>query len=487
MTTQFSTNRMEAPGKVLLISDRADHLQSAILRRALEECGQQTIEVCTLEEAINRLDSIDCEICLIAQNRWSEHLFELSKHLQDTRRNTQFVCVLNSSDRNRDTLPAVAFDAIEQPVTTAKLKQALLLAAGRSRLVAENNRLKRQLTNKTMREMVGFSPQIQKNRQEVLQASEEESVVLIHGEPGSGTELVARSIHEASRRAHRPFLEVTCIVMSTESLDRELFGYQDKEHGQKIGQQQDAGSGILSMESEGRLLQAQGGTLLLKDVDALSLPMQRKLVLRLKENQPLTSGQRLEPSNDVRILATTHIDLNQKVNKGLFREDLCNILQAICIETPTLRGRREDIGPLTEHFLSSVAVKEGRARKSISVDALELLKQEKWPGNVRQLQNVIERACTLDMGPKLTTEMILPWLENEHSDAFDEQPGLTLKEMERKLIETTFARYKGNRERTAQSLKIGLRTLSGKLRDYGYPPRGGPGSNLKPTKQDWAA
>ena len=135
---------------------------------------------------------------------------------------------------------------------------------------------------------------------------------------------------------------------------------------------------------------------------------------------------------------------------------------------------------MTEHFLRRVAGREGKPPRSIMIDALHVLQGYDWPGNIRELENVVERACALDWGSKLTAAMIEPWMSKECAEESpDSLPGMTLAEMERKLIEATFNRFAGNREKTAKVLQIGIRTLSGKLREYGYPPRGGPGSNLK--------
>ena len=135
---------------------------------------------------------------------------------------------------------------------------------------------------------------------------------------------------------------------------------------------------------------------------------------------------------------------------------------------------------MTEYFLRRVAGREGKPSRSIMIEALHVLQNYEWPGNVRELENLIERACALDWGAKLTAAMIEPWMSKEsQNDDSDALPGMTLAEMERKLIEATFNRFAGNREKTAKALQIGIRTLSGKLREYGYPPRGGPGSNIK--------
>lgn len=153
------------------------------------------------------------------------------------------------------------------------------------------------------------------------------------------------------------------------------------------------------------------------------------------------------------------------MERGLFRRELYAEVGAGRIELPTLRSRKEDIGLLTEHFLRRVAAREGRPPRSITLEALRLLQDYSWSGNVRELENLIERTCALDWGTKLTASMIEPWLARPTDEEDSEGvAGLTLAEMERKLIEATFVRFAGNREKTAKALQIGIRTLSGKPR-----------------------
>ncbi len=340
-------------------------------------------------------------------------------------------------------------------------------AARQSQLLAENQRLKQQLFHRTLREMVGNSGAMQRLRAQVQSAADEEGSVLIRGEPGTGTHLVAHGIHDFSRYAFRSFVRFDCRLLAAECLERELFG---------PGR---LNSGLANIRSAGPSPSTEIGTLFLDHVDAIALPLQKKLTRFVEERRlenPATSEKR---PLGVRLLAASHADLPGRIRRGLFRDDLFRRLRTIEITTPTLRERPGDISLLTEHFLNRLVVREGKPVRRVSLDALRLLESHDWPGNVRELQNVIERACSLDFGSRLTAEMIRPWLAGKAADDAAEMPGMTLKEMERKLIETTFARCEGNRERTAQTLKIGLRTLSGKLREYGYPPRGGPGSNLK--------
>lgn len=181
-------------------------------------------------------------------------------------------------------------------------------------------------------------------------------------------------------------------------------------------------------------------------------------------------------------MASTHVDLAVKAQEGRFPVSLYECLTACCIHVPPLRERLQDIGLLTERVLNHLAVVDGKPVKRLSVEALKTLRTHDWPGNLRELENVVERSCSLDESPMLTAEMIGPWIARSIEADSQEPSGLSLREMERKLIETTFTRCQGNREQTARLLKIGIRTLSGKLREYGYPPRGGPGSNRRLAK-----
>jgi DNA-binding NtrC family response regulator len=236
----------------------------------------------------------------------------------------------------------------------------------------------------------------------------------------------------------------------------------------------------MARHKPGRLEQADGGTLLLDQVQYIALPVQKRLFGLLREQRFEHPETHERVRFDVRFVFGTHVDLNSLVERGLFRRDLYDEICQSTISLPTLRLRKEDIGALTEHFLRRVAGREGKPPRSIMIEALHALQSYEWPGNVRELENIIERACALDWGSKLTAAMVEPWISKEtSSDDPDALPGMTLAEMERKLIEATFNRFAGNREKTAKALQIGIRTLSGKLREYGYPPRGGPGSNIK--------
>lgn len=358
-----------------------------------------------------------------------------------------------------------------QPGTTAiDLLQWLHVAREVSRIADERSRLQRRLALRRS-PIVGNSAAIERLRLQVAAAALHDWPVLIQGEPGTGRDLVAGAIHEASERAHRPFVKINCRVHTAVSLERELFG-------QVASRSSDS-------ECVGRFDLAEGGVIVLDAIDEVSLPLQNVLarVLEAKSFQRL--GEAHESPLTARVVAITTRDLTELSLAGEFREELLRHFAGPVLVLPALREIRADIAPLTEHLIQKVSRRLGEAPRRLLIETLQRLQAYNWPGNVRELELLLERACTLQLGAKLTPEMVDAWLSaapqmSEHA------AGVTLAQMERQLIEATFARCAGNRELTAQTLQIGLRTLSGKLREYGYPPRGGPGSNQLSRERDAA-
>jgi DNA-binding NtrC family response regulator len=232
-------------------------------------------------------------------------------------------------------------------------------------------------------------------------------------------------------------------------------------------------------DTPGVLEQADGGTLFLHNIDAMPAALQGRLVRTLERSHLGVRDQSGVRRRSVRIIAATRKNAQQLIDQAEFRADLHRHLNGSCLAIPTLCERPTDLPLLADHFVSRTSRKEGRLPCRLAPDALAALEAHAWPGNVAELENVIERACLLNSGEVLTAGDIQPWLGTNTTTAdLGTTVGMTLGEMERKLIEATFQRFGGNREKTAKALDIGVRTLCGKLREYGYPPRGGPGSNL---------
>jgi DNA-binding NtrC family response regulator len=433
------------------------------IAQPLQSAGYTVKRSPNTEAALHTLAAIPTDVCLLGPLPESESLVGFTSQVTHRGWATQVLQLIPDNQLSDGTYQQRGIEICPWPGPTSLLQTIVSTAAQKSRLCAENRRLKRQIANRSVRDMIGRSPAMQTLRQQVQWQAEQSGAVLLCGESGVGLETAAQAIHESSRRAHRPFIKIDCRVLSAEALDLELWGPVTP---------------VGAPKPTTRLQIADGGTLFLDGIECVALPVQRRLLALIRQQRcehPITG----EPIRyDVRVIACTTVKLQAKVDAGLFRSDLFEAFRAGVVDVPTLRERAEDVPSLAEHFLQRIALKEGRPMRVLTLDALNLLREHHWPGNIREMENVITRACAMDWGSRLTVPMIEPWLaKGPHSEELAGTPGMTLAEMERKLIEATFERYEGNREFTAKALQIGIRTLSGKLREYGYPPRGGPGSN----------
>ncbi|MFY9255730.1 MAG: sigma 54-interacting transcriptional regulator [Fuerstiella sp.] len=460
--TSFQTpvETAPAPQAVLVFSPRPGARQ--LLADDVRKRGMSVCETDSPDAMLFHLSRQEFQICIIDDADQVSRLQEVNAAIKNHSRAAQVLCLVSEDSRwGRETVPTFECEVIERPFSATRFGAALMTAIQKNDLIRENENLKRQLLNRNLMDLVGSTPAMQALRESIRIAADDDRTVLVRGESGSGTTLIAEGLHRCSRRAEKPFLRIDCSLHSVETLEHQLYGDNTP----------DGFPGYLKM--------ASGGSILLDNVETVALPFQKRLS-QLLEQRATSILNGTQDSPNIRFIAATHSDLNRLAMEGRFRDDLLQHLSGITLQSPPLRVRHNDIPLLVEHFIGEISLKEGRPPREVSTDALQLLETHTWPGNVRELQNIIERACTIEVGGSITADSIRSWLQNEcDEDANVESVGMTLREMERKLIESTFARCNGNRERTAQILKIGLRTLSGKLREYGYPPRGGPGSNLK--------
>jgi transcriptional regulator with PAS, ATPase and Fis domain len=227
----------------------------------------------------------------------------------------------------------------------------------------------------------------------------------------------------------------------------------------------------------GRFEMAQGGTLLLDEITEIDLGLQAKLLRVLQERCFERVGSSESIRGDVRVLATTNRDLQQTIAAGMFREDLYYRLAVVPIEVPPLRERRADVAELVDHFLARATQRLGGPPRTLERSAYQLLEEYHWPGNVRELQNLILRASVLLSGSRIAADDLRRWLQVAEPESDDWQTrrsteaATSLADVERRHIERTLAQFGGHREKTARALGIGVRTLSGKLRQYGYAAR----------------
>ena len=357
-----------------------------------------------------------------------------------------------------------AFDYIEKPFDVDQLESLVGKAIRNGRLLQEAHQTNASVPADVAPVMVGNSPAMQNLRDKIARLAPTPETVLIHGESGTGKELVAKTIHAMSSRAGGPMVSLNCPVLSAQLMESELFGH---ERGAFTGAE---------ASRTGRFEMAHGGSILLDEVTEIDLNLQAKLLRVLQERSFERVGSSETIEVDVRVLATTNRDLKREVAEGRFREDLYYRLAVVPVDVPPLRDRHEDVPTLIEHFLVRCAERLERAPAELDANAMQLLEQYSWPGNVRELENVVTRASVLQGDTPITADELRRWLltdpsESRSTDLGDIPVGMSLQEMERKLIEATLERCGGHRANTAKALGIGVRTLTTKLRQYGYAPR----------------
>ncbi len=278
-----------------------------------------------------------------------------------------------------------AYDFLEKPLDLPRLLVAIRNALEKKDLVKETKKLRRRIS-KTY-ELIGESPAIKKVKEMIDRVAPTDARVLIIGENGTGKEIVARMLHEKSKRAEGPFVEVNCAAIPSELIESELFGHEK-------------GAFTSAYKSrKGKFELANGGTIFLDEIGDMSLAAQAK-VLRVLEEQKLTPvGSNKEVKIDVRVIAATNKNLKEEIKKGNFREDLYHRLSVIIIQMPTLNERLEDIPLLVDYFLKMAADEYNMPVKSITDDAIKELQKIKWTGNIRELKNVVERLVILGGNP----------------------------------------------------------------------------------------
>ena len=351
-----------------------------------------------------------------------------------------------------------AHDFIEKPVHTDRLLVTLHNALKFTTLVHQNADLKRQVDKRY--ELVGDSGAMVRLRDDILLAAPSKARVLITGENGTGKELVARGIHEGSKRRQRPFVKVNCAAIPTELIESELFGH---EKGSFTG---------AHAQRKGRFEQADGGTLFLDEIGDMRLDVQAKLLRVLQEGEVDRVGGTKPIVVDVRIIAATNKDLPAEISEGRFREDLYYRINVIPIHTPALRDRKDDLPQLVQHFLALCCDENDRRHKTIDPEALTALTRHGWPGNVRELRNICERLVILTAGDRVgvrDVQRVLPDLRPRTGVGYSRDKPLRdmVAEAERGLIMAALEDHEGHITRAASSLALERSHLYKKMKALG--------------------
>ena len=337
---------------------------------------------------------------------------------------------------------------VERAVEKVRLRQLNAVMAGRRSGEAQS--------------LLGGSPAMRELTDQItLLASSDRTTVLLIGESGSGKGMVAEHVHRHSARAERPFVEVNCAALTAGSLDSELFGH---ERGAS-GDAREAKVGLLEV--------ASGGTLFLDGIGDLDAHLQPKLLRVLEGKSFRRLGGTSEITSDVRLIAATNKDLVHEVTAGRFREDLYYRLSVMPVHLPPLRARaREDLVELVGHLLDSLSTPMTDAPRALSDEALERLLRHSWPGNIRELRNVLERAMIMGRGrPVIDVSLLPPEVRDASGRGVEHHVPRTLAEVERAHIERTLSAHDNNRTHAARELDISRATLIKKIKAYGLAAR----------------
>jgi two-component system response regulator PilR (NtrC family) len=360
-----------------------------------------------------------------------------------------------------------AFDYVEKSHEFVDdLKFAVLRALETHQIQTDNVLLRRELQKERgVDNIVGESPPMKALFELILSVAPTNSTALILGESGTGKELVARAIHENSRRHDRPFVSINCSAFQETLLESELFGYMK---GAFTG---------ATANKKGLFEYASGGTLFMDEIAEMSLPMQVKLLRALQERKIRPIGGNEEVEVDVRVIAATNRNLQEMVREEKFRTDLYYRISVIPIEVPPLRSRPSDIALLAFHFLEKFNAQMGKSIHGISGESVRLLEAYSWPGNVRELENALERAVALEKGLEITPDSLpqrvtqgweVPAGDSGPLDLPEEGIDLQqhVRQLERRMLEAALAKSSGVRTRAAELLKMSYRSFRHYAKKY---------------------
>ena len=451
---------MKDKPRILVVDD--EESIRMMLRAVLEEEGYEIIEAADGPEAVKAVEQNPLDLILLDIRMTTMDGIET---LTEIRKISPFVPVLMMTAYATvktavEALKAGAFEYLAKPLDIEELKILVQKALEYYRLREENLTLKERLGSRfDFSRIIGKGRKMKELFDFLAQVAPSEATVLILGESGTGKELVANAVHHNSPRTQQPFVKVACAALPETLLESELFGHE-----------KGAFTGAIARR-EGRFQAAHRGTIFLDEVGEMSQAIQTKLlrVLQEREFEPVGSSRTVKV--DVRVIAATNKDLNKEIKERRFREDLFYRLNVIPIHLPLLRERKEDIPALSNHFLSLYREKNKKDIKEISPKALDLLIRHDWPGNIRELENCIERAVIVARGELIAPADLPPAIQNLPPGKDDAEilfpAGISLQEAEKVLILKTLEDAGGNRSRAAEILGINRRTLQMKLKEYG--------------------
>jgi DNA-binding NtrC family response regulator len=447
-------------GRILIIDDERGirALCSDVLRRAGHHVDSADTGVAGLQKAAaGRFDLVLCDINLPGL----DGLAVLPRLLATQDPPTVIlITAFPSVETAVRGMKLGARDYLTKPFTPDELRMVCDRALGEDAMRRENAKLRRELAYGNL---IGAAPAMQALYETIAKVAGTDITVLITGESGTGKELVARALHYQGQRVGKPFVPVNCGALVDSLLESELFGHV---RGAFTG---------ADVAKRGLFLAAEGGTLFLDEIGELPLELQPTLLRALQNGEIKPVGGVDSTRVDVRVIAATNRDLGRAAAEGRFRQDLYYRLNVITLDVPPLRERREDVALLARHFAEIAAQRAGRVRPEISAEAMDWLMRQPWPGNVRQLENAVERAVILAAGPRLEVHDFQPRSAVRAMSSVA-PPGpdelISLDELERIHILRVLEACAGQKTRASAILGINRTTLWKKLRQYGIDQYG---------------
>ncbi len=443
--------------RILIIDDEPIALQN--LEHIMLKEGYEVLALESGVEAIKRLDKTEFDLVLTDLKMQPIDGLQVLEHVKQLYPDTEVILITAYAtvDTAVEAMKKGAYHYISKPFKLDEVRHTVRTALEKRKLKKEVSELRAKLKEKQKFPfIIGKSSKILELQKIIRQIAPTDCNILILGETGTGKELIARAIHALSPRAEARFLAFNCGAFSEDLLANELFGHE-----------KEAFTGARGVK-KGLLEAASGGTVLLDEIGDMPLSMQVKLLRVLQEKRLIRVGGTEEIPVDIRVLAATNKDLRKEVAKGAFRKDLYYRLNVITLEVPALTDRRDDIPLLAYHFLEKFADAQSKGVKKISDEVMDILMAYEFPGNVRELENIIERAVALCEGDIIQPKHLPPDLQQLTLRVHrpKQRKFLTLEEYEREYISWVLTKTKGNKTKAAKILGIDRVSLWRKLKKY---------------------
>ncbi len=446
-------------GRILVVDD--EHSSRKLLCTVLGDAGHAVEEADDGDVGVHKCASESFDLVIMDLKMKRMDGIEAIKEIKSLKPQ-QMIIVLTAYATVKTAVEAMklgAFDYLNKPIDIEELSVVVDKALRHGALLDQNLQLKEALSEKYLLPgVIGQSEVMHEVYETVQLVAPTNATVLIYGESGTGKGLIAQAIHRLSKRKEGPFVKVNCAALVDTLLESELFGIEKR-----------VATGV--DKRIGKFEIAHGGTIFLDEVGDMSTSLQAKVLRVLQDKEFEKVGSTITQKVDTRILAATNKDLEAEVKKGNFREDLFYRLHVVPITLPSLRERGDDIRLLAYHFLGIFAHKNHKQIKDFTKEALDLLLHYHWPGNIRELENAIERAVIMARFEKILPDN-LPLAIQRHekvkgiNNSMKPPEGTTVKEMERELIIKTLKETGWNKTETARRLGIGRRTLIYKIKNY---------------------